>query len=97
MLTYMDFINNNIKRLNPFLNNNIDFANRIPKIRQTELEQLRNQIYNSIKTRNHDLEGDRTNNQQSFERMVEQTRGQDISPVSDLTREIQKKARESLF
>jgi hypothetical protein len=92
----MDFINNNIKRLNPFLINNIELVNRIPKIKQTELEQLRNQIYNSMKTRNHDLEGDRTNHQ-SFERMVEQTRGQDTSPVSDLTREIQKKARENLF
>jgi hypothetical protein len=59
--------------------------NFIPKKNLSELEQLNNKMMDSmrIKLQNPDgTYGDRS----SFQKMVDQTRGQDVSVVSELTK-----------
>lgn len=92
----MDFIDNNIKRLNLYKWNNFETVNRIPKINHTELEQINDQIFQSIKTRMQNLENDRTN-YQSFEKIVNQMRGQDTSPISNLTKDFEKRFKKDIF
>ncbi len=92
----MDFIGNNIKKLNLHKWNSFETINHIPKINHTELEQINDQIYQSIKTKTQNLENDQTN-YQSFEKIVNQMRGQDISPISNLTKDFEKRFKKDIF
>ncbi len=88
----MDFINHRAKRLSPYQDDRIELGNQVPNIAQSEVEQLNNNIFKSIKMRNQNLE-DIQNNQGSFKKMVDQTRGQDISNITNLTKDFEKKTR----
>ena len=88
----MDFINHRHKRLSPHQDDSIELGNQVPNIAQSEVEQLNNNIFKSIKMRNQNLE-DMQNNQGSFKKMVDQTRGQDISNITNLTKDFEKKTR----
>jgi hypothetical protein len=88
----MDFINHNIKRLNLQPHEKLGFISQVPNIRPTEMEQLNNDIIQSIKKRTEKIM-DGQNNQGSFEKMVQRMHGQDISNVSDLTKDFEKKTK----
>ena len=88
----MDFINHNIKRLNLSLHEKLGFISQVPNIRPTEMEQLNNDIFQSIKKRTEKIM-DSQNNQGSFEKMVQRMQGRDISDVSDLTKDFEKKTK----
>ena len=91
----MDFINHRAKRLIPHQEDNgLEPGNRVPNIVQSEVEQLNNSLFKSIKKRSQSLE-DIQNNQGSFKKMVDQTRGQDISNIANLTKDFEKKTRVS--
>jgi hypothetical protein len=65
---------------------NINPLNQFPKRKLTELEQLNNKMFESIKTRIQNLpEGD--NDHQNFKKIVDQMRGHDTSNLSNLTKE----------
>jgi hypothetical protein len=89
----MDFINHRAKRLNPHQDDRLELGNRVPNIYQSEVEQLNNSIFKSIKMRNQNLEDIQNNQQGSFKKMVDQTRGQDISNITNLTKDFEKKTR----
>lgn len=89
----MDFINHRAKRLNPHLDDRLELGNRVPNIVQSEVEQLNNSIFKSIKMRSQNLEDTQNNQQGSFRKMVDQTRGQDISNITNLTKDFEKKTR----
>ncbi|MBA3750900.1 MAG: hypothetical protein H0X03_08450 [Nitrosopumilus sp.] len=65
---------------------------QVPNISQNEIEQLNNDIFKSVKMRTQNII-DSINNQETFEKMVEQMHGQDISNVTDLTKEYERKTR----
>jgi hypothetical protein len=88
----MDFINHNIKRLSLHQHEKLGFISPVPNIRPTEMEQLNNDIIQSIKKRTEKIM-DSQNNQGSFEKMVQRMHGQDISDVSDLTKDFEKKTK----
>lgn len=88
----MDFINHNIKRLNLFPHEKFGFINQVPSVTPTEMEQLNNDIFQSIKKRTENIM-DSQNNQGSFEKMVQRMHGRDISDVSDLTKDFEKKTK----
>ena len=88
----MDFINHNIKRLNLHPHEKLGFFSQVPNIRPTEMEQLNNDIIQSIKKRTEKIM-DSQNNEGSFEKMVQRMHGQDISNVSDLTKDFEKKTK----
>ncbi|HET6590495.1 MAG: hypothetical protein AB7V56_06320 [Candidatus Nitrosocosmicus sp.] len=82
----MDFISHNLKRMNQKFTVNSADLNFIPKKNLSELEQLNNKMMDSmrIKLQNPDgTYGDRS----SFQKMVDQTLGHDLSIVSELTRD----------
>ena len=88
----MDFINHNIKRLNLHPHEKLGIISQVPNIRPTEMELLNNDIIQSIKKRTEKImEGQ--NNQGSFEKMVQRMHGQDISDLSDLTKDFEKKTK----
>lgn len=90
----MDFINHRAKRLNPHQDDRLEPGNRVPNILQSEVEQINNSIFKSIKMRNQNLDDTQNNQQQgSFKKMVDQTRGQDISNITNLTKDFEKKTR----
>jgi hypothetical protein len=88
----MDFINHPLKRLNLLSDNKLGFTNPFPKIAPSEIEQLNDNIFNSIKIRTEYM-ADNQNNQESFEKMVKQMRGQDTSNISDLTKDFERKTK----
>ena len=88
----MDFINHNIKRLNLHPHEKFGFINQVPNVTPTEMEQLNNDIFQSIKKRTKNIM-DGQNNQGSFEKMVQRMHGRDISDVSDLTKDFEKKTK----
>jgi hypothetical protein len=88
----MDFINHRAKRLSPHQDDGIGLGTQVPNIAQSEVEQLNNNIFKSIKMRNQYLE-DTQNNQGSFKKMVDQMRGQDISNITNLTKDFEKKTK----
>jgi hypothetical protein len=92
LIKTMDFINQRIKRLNPFQDDRLEQGNHVPNIVKSEVEQLNNNIFKSIKMRNQNLD-DIQNNQGSFKKMIDQMRGQDISNITNLTKEFEKKTR----
>ena len=82
----MAFVNPHSLRMNSENSININPLNQLPKRKSTELEQLNNQMFESIKIRMQNLrEGD--NNYQNFKKIVDQTRGHDTSNLSNLTKE----------
>ncbi len=88
----MDFINRNIKRLNLYPEDKFGFVNRVPQIPSNEIEQLHNDLFKSIKMRaEHKI--DNQNNQESFEKLVQQMHGQDTSNISDLTKDFERKTK----
>ncbi len=90
----MDFINHRIKRLNPHLNDKFGFDSPVPSIAPTEIEQLNNDLFKSIKIRTEQIVNNKSD-QGSFEKMVHQMHGQDISNVSDLTKDFERKTKRS--
>jgi hypothetical protein len=90
----MDFVNNNIKRLSPRYPAGPHDLYQLPKKNPSELEQIHNQLISSIKFRMQNLPNEQSN--QNFEKMVNQMRGQDISAVSDLTKDFLKTTRKNL-
>jgi hypothetical protein len=89
----MDFINHRAKRLSPHQDDRLELGNRVPNIVQSEVEQLNSSIFKSIKMRSQNMEDTQNNQQGSFKKMVDQTRGQDISNIANLTRDFEKKTR----
>ena len=88
----MDFINHRIKRLNPHLDDKLGFNSPVPNIDPSEIEQLNNDLFKSIKMRTEQIANNQ-NNQESFEKMVRQMHGQDISNISDLTKDFERKTK----
>jgi hypothetical protein len=88
----MDFNNHPLKRLNLLPGNKLGFTNPIPKIVPSEVEQLNDNILNSIKMQTEYI-ADNQNNQESFEKMVKQMQGQDTSNISDLTKDFERKTK----
>ncbi len=88
----MDFINHRAKRLNPYQDDRLELGNQVPNIVQSEVEQLKNNLFKSIKMRNQNLD-DIQNDQVSFKKMVDQMRGQDISNITNLAKDFEKKTR----
>jgi hypothetical protein len=91
---YMDFVNNNIKRLGPRYPTGPHDLYQLPKKNPSELEQIHNQIISSIKFRMQNLPNEHSN--QNFEKMVNQMRGQDTSAISNLTKDFLKTTRKNL-
>lgn len=90
----MDFVKNNIQRLGPKYPTASHDLYQLPKKNPSELEQIHNQIISSIKLRMQNLPNEYSN--QNFEKMVNQMRGQDISAVSNLTKDFLKTTRKNL-
>ena len=90
----MDFINNNIKRLGPGYPAGLHDLYQLPKKNPSELEQIHEQLISSIKFRMQNLPNEDSN--QNFEKMVNQMRGQDVSAVSNLTKDFLKTTRKNL-
>jgi hypothetical protein len=88
----MDFINHRIKRLNLNQDDKLGFVNRLPQLPYSEIEQLHDDLFKSIKMRaEHKI--DSQNNQESFEKLVQQMHGQDTSNISDLTKDFERKTK----
>lgn len=91
----MDFINHNFKRMNQKRFSNSTELNHIPKKNLSELEKLNNKMIDSMRIKLQDPSqtfGDHSN----FQKMVDQTRGHDISIVSELTRDYLESKRKNL-
>lgn len=65
---------------------NANLLNQFPKRKLTELEQLNNQMFESIRVRMQNLPEDE-NHYQNFKKLVDQMRGHDTSNLSNLTKE----------
>jgi len=91
---YMDFVNNNIKRLGPRYTAGPHDLYPLPKKNPSELEQIHEQLISSIRFRMQNLPNEDSN--QNFEKMVNQMRGQDVSAVSNLTKDFLKTTRKNL-
>lgn len=91
---FMDFVNNNIKRLGPRYPTGPHDLYQLPKKNPSELEQIHNQLISSIKFRMQNLPNEQSN--QNFEKMVNQMRGQDTSAISNLTKDFLKTTRKNL-
>ncbi len=91
---YMDFVNNKIKKIG--LKHPVGPTDLypLPKKNPSELEQIHNQIISSLKVRMENIPNEYSN--QNFEKMVNQTRGQDTSAVSNLTKDFLKTTRKNL-
>ncbi|MDN5845622.1 MAG: hypothetical protein L0H53_05035 [Candidatus Nitrosocosmicus sp.] len=90
----MDFVKNNIQRLGPKYSPAPNDLYQLPKKNLSELEQIHDQIISSIKFRMQNLPNEHSN--QNFEKMVNQMRGQDVSAVSNLTKDFLKTTRKNL-
>ena len=90
----MDFVNNNIKRLGPRYPANHHDLYQLPQKNPSELEQIHEQLISSIKFRMQNLPNEDSN--QNFQKMVNQMRGQDVSAVSNLTKDFLKTTRKNL-
>ena len=90
----MDFINQRNRKLNIHPDGNFEFIDHIPKTSLNEIEQLNKDIYRSIKTRM-EFTNNKDNNQESFEKMMQQMHGQDLSNITDLTKEFERKTKRS--
>lgn len=90
----MDFVNSNIKRLGPRYPAGPNDLYQLPKKNLSELEQIHEQLISSIKFRMQNLPNEDSN--QNFEKMVNQMRGQDVSAVSNLTKDFLKTTRKNL-
>lgn len=96
----MDFINERLKRMNAPFSHNFEINNPLPKKNLSELEHLNDQIFESIKTRTYNNSYSNNNNNNdptlhSFEKLVNQTRGGDVSSVSGITKDFKKTIREN--
>ena len=90
----MDFVNNNIKRLGQRYPTGPHDLYQLPKKNPSELQQIHDQLISSIKIRMQNLPNEDSN--QNFEKMVNQMRGQDVSAVSNLTKDFLKTTRKNL-
>jgi hypothetical protein len=90
----VDFVNNNIKKIGLSYPVGPADLNSVPKKNPSELEQIHNQIISSLKVRMQNIPNEHSN--QNFEKMVNQMRGQDISAVSNLTKDFLKTTRKNL-
>ena len=88
----MDFINHRIKRLNLHPEDKLGFINQVPKIPPSEIEQLHDDIFKSIRLKAENKINSQ-NNQESFEKLVQQMHGQDVSNISDLTKDFERKTK----
>jgi hypothetical protein len=88
----MDFINHRIHRVNLHQDDRLELGNRIPNVTQSEVEQLNNNIVKSIRMRNQNLENNQ-DSQASFNKLIDQMRGQDISNIANLTKDFEKRTR----
>ncbi|HEY6535829.1 MAG TPA: hypothetical protein VIY08_08570 [Candidatus Nitrosocosmicus sp.] len=86
----MDFINNQ-KRFNPFFNNE-SYSERFPKIQTTEVEKLYNNLFNSTQS-NAENKVNEFGDQETFKRLFNQTHGHDISNITDLTKDFERKTK----
>ena len=86
----MDFIKDR-KKFNPLLNNESNFE-QFPKIQPTEIEKLHNNLFKSTQLRA-DNKLNEFNDQESFERLFKQTHGQDISNITELTKDFERKTK----
>ena len=89
----MDFVNNNIRRLGPRYPTGFHDLYQLPKKNLSELEQIHEQLISSIKFRMQNLPNEDSN--QNFEKMVNQMRGQDVSAVSNLTKDFLETTRKN--
>ena len=89
----MDFVNSNIKKLGPRYPANHHDLYQLPQKNPSELEQIHEQLISSIKFRMQNLPNEDSN--QNFEKMVNQMRGQDVSAVSNLTKDFLKTTRKN--
>lgn len=90
----MDFVNNNIKRFGPRYPTGFPDLYQLPKKNPSELEQIHDALISSIKIRIQNLPNE--DGHQNFEKMVNQMRGQDISAVSNLTKDFLRTTRKNL-
>ncbi len=91
---YVDFVKNNIQRLGPKYSPAPHDIYQLPKKNPSELQQIHDQIISSIKFRMQNLPNEQSN--QNFEKMVNQMRGQDVSAISNLTKDFLKTTRKNL-
>jgi hypothetical protein len=82
----MAFVNHHSLRINRENSFNINPLKQFPKRKLTELEQLNNKMFESIKVRIQNLPED-DNDHQNFKKIVDQMRGHDTSILSNLTKE----------
>jgi hypothetical protein len=82
----MDFVNRHFQRIKGENSINANLLNQFPKRKLTELEQLNNQMFESIRVRMQNLPEDETH-YQNFKKLVDQMRGHDTSNLSNLTKE----------
>lgn len=90
----MDYVNNNIKKIGLRYPVRPTDLYPVPKKNPSELEQIHSQIISSLKVRMQNIPNEYSN--QNFEKMVNQMRGQDISAVSNLTKDFLKTTRKNL-
>ena len=90
----MDFINQRNRKLNIHPDGHFEFIDHIPKTSLNEIEQLNKDIYRSIKTRM-EFTNIKDDNQKSFEKLNQQMHGQDLSNITDLTKEFERKTKRS--
>ena len=88
----MDFINQRNRKLNIHPDGHFEFIDHIPKASVNEIEQLNKDIYKSIKMRM-EFTNNKDDNQESFEKMMQQMHGQDLSNISGLTKEFERKTK----
>jgi hypothetical protein len=88
----MDFINQRNSKLNIHPDGHFEFIDHISKAPSNEIEQLSKDIYRSIKMRM-DNTSNKDNNQISFEKMMRQMHGQDLSNITDITKEFERKTK----
>ena len=89
----MDFVNSNIKKLGPRYPASHHDLYQLPKKNPSELEQIHEQLISSIKFRMQNLPNEDSN--QNFQKMVNQMRGQDVSAVSNLTKDFLETTRKN--
>ena len=90
----MDFINQRNRKLNLHPNGHFEFIDHIPKVPSNEIEQLNKDIYKSIKMRMDNI-SNKDNNQATFEKLMQQMHGQDLSNIEDITKEFERKTKRS--
>ncbi len=86
----MDYINHR-KKFSPFLNNESYFE-QFPNIQPTETEKLHNSLFKSPQLRTENKLNE-FNDQETFERLFKQTLGQDMSNITELTKDFERKTK----